>query len=71
MRKFVYAVSCVAAVALFAWWSALAYADRGYLACGGEYCALLLPLAVTAVDGAIQQREDERRHREIEEARRG
>ena len=54
MRKVVYGLSCVAAVALFAWWSGIAYASRGYWAVGGEYAALLLPLLVAAVDCAIQ-----------------
>ena len=71
MRKFVYGLSCAAAVALFAWWSAIAYADRGYWACGGEYAALLLPLLVAAVDCAIQGRRDGRGCSEIEEARHG
>lgn len=60
-----------AAVALFVWWSALAYADRGYWAVGGEYAALLLPLLVVAADCALQDRRDERGRREFEEARRG
>lgn len=71
MRKVVYGLSCVAAVALFAWWSEIAYADRGYWAVGGEYGALLLPLLVAAVDRAVQDWRDERRCREFEEARRG
>lgn len=71
MRKVVYGLSCVAAVALFTWWSAIAYADRGYWAVGGEYGALLLPLLVAAVDCALQDCRDERRHRLIGEVRRG
>lgn len=57
MRKAVYGLSCVAAVALFAWWSAIAYADRGYWAVGGEYGALLLPLLVAVVDCALRDAE--------------
>lgn len=68
MRKVVYGLSCVAAVALFAWWSAIAYADRGYWAVGGEYGALLLPLLVAAVDRALQDAAEER---EARRARRG
>ena len=71
MRKYVYGLSCAAAVALFLWWSAIAYADRGYWACGGEYGALLLPLLVAGVDCAIQDWRDGRGCREFEEARRG
>lgn len=69
MRKVVYGLSCVAAVALFAWWSAIAYADRGYWAVGGEYGALLLPMLVAAVDCALQDCRDGRRRRLIEEQR--
>ena len=71
MRKFVYGLSCTAAIALFLWWSVIAYADRGYWACGGEYVALLLPLLVAAVDCEIQGWRDERRCREFEGVRRG
>lgn len=72
MRKAVYGLSCVAAVALFAWWSEIAYEARGYWAVGGEYGALLLPLLVAVVDCALQDWRDERRCREIgEEKRRG
>lgn len=72
MRKVVYGLSCVAAVALFAWWSAIAYADRGYWAAGGEYVALLLPLLVAAADCALQGWRDGRGCRGIgEEGRRG
>lgn len=47
-RKMV--LSCVAAVALFIVWSAMAYAQRGYFAFGGEYAAFLLPLFVAAFE---------------------
>lgn len=60
MRKYVYGMSCVAAAALFVWWSALAYADRGYWAVGGEYAALLLPLLVAGADCAVRGRKEER-----------
>lgn len=68
MRKVVYGLSCVAAVVLFAWWSAIAYADRGYWAVGGEYGALLLPLLVAVVDCALR---DAAGDREARRARRG
>ena len=77
MRKYVYGLSCAAAVALFVWWSAIAYADRGYWAAGGEYGALLLPLLVAWVDCALQDRREERESREatprygIRDGRRG
>lgn len=71
MRKFVYGMSCAAAVALLLWWSAIAYADRGYWAVGGEYAALLLPLLVAGADCALQGRRDGRGCRECEEARHG
>ena len=54
MRKVVYGLSCVAAVALFAWWSAIAYEDRGYWAVGGEYGALLLPLWVWVAEMVVE-----------------
>ena len=65
MRKYVHGLSCAAAIALFVWWSAIAYADRGYWAAGGEYAALLLllPLLVAAVDRALQDWRDERESR--------
>lgn len=63
MRKVVYGLSCVAAVALFVWWSAIAYADRGYWAVGGEYGALLLPLLVVAADHALRDAAGEREAR--------
>lgn len=68
MRKVAHGLSCAAAVALFVWWSAIAYADRGYLAAGGEYGALLLPLLVAAVDCALR---DAAEDREARRARRG
>lgn len=43
-------LSFVAAVALFIVWSAMAYAQRGYWAMGGEYAAFLLPLFVAVFD---------------------
>ena len=66
--KYMYGLSCVVAVMLFLWWSAIAYADRGYWAVGGEYGALLLPLLVAVVDCALQ---DETEEREARRARRG
>lgn len=60
MRKYVYGLSCAAAAALFVWWSAIAYADRGYWAAGGEYGALLLPLLVAGVDCMLQDRREGR-----------
>lgn len=63
MRKFVYGLSCVAAVSLFLWWSAAAYAYRGYWAVGGEYVALLLPLLVAAVDCELRDAAEEREAR--------
>lgn len=63
MRKAVYGASCVAAAALFAWWSAIAYADRGYWAVGGEYGALLLPLLVAVVEGVARDAAEERARR--------
>ena len=68
MRKVVYRLSCVASVMLFAWWSAVAYADRGYWAVGGEDGALLLPLLVAVVDHALRDAAEER---EARRARRG
>ena len=44
------AMSFVSAVVLFIVWSAMAYAQRGYFAVGGEYGAFLLPLFVAAID---------------------
>ena len=43
-------MSFVSAVVLFIVWSAMAYAQRGYFAVGGEYGAFLLPLFVAAID---------------------
>ena len=68
MRKVVYGLSCAAAVALFLWWSAIAYADRGYWAVGGEAFALLLPLLVAAADCILHDAAEER---EARRARRG
>lgn len=63
MRKVVYGLSYAAAVALFLWWSGIAYADRGYWAVGGEAFALLLPLLVAAVDCILQDAAEEREER--------
>ena len=54
MRKFIYATLIVLGIALTVISVVYAYGDRGYVAIGGEYGFLLLPLFGAAVDCMLQ-----------------
>lgn len=45
-----YTLLTVAAVLLFCWGKQLAFEERGYEGCGGEYLLLLIPLIWYAVE---------------------
>lgn len=56
MRDLVYTALTVAGIAATAVAAAYAFADRGYLAVGGEYAFLALPLLGMCVEYAVRDR---------------
>lgn len=49
VRGFIVKLSFIASPFLFAWWSAIAYEQRGYLAVGGEYSAFVIPFIIAGI----------------------
>ena len=56
MRGFVYTALTVAGMAATAVAAAYAFADRGYLAVGGEYAFLSLPLLGMCIEYMVEDR---------------
>lgn len=56
MRDFIYTMLTVVGIAATAAAAAYAFADRGYLAVGGEYAFLALPLLGACIEYMAEDR---------------